>query len=226
MQNLWIAAWSKCPHHDIFCLSIGQWSETSDFLQENNAITNPVSMKCRGLGPFQTWSISRLLVSCTSSTFDILCLLPGSEQAQGFSFLPLWLYSISWTKRSLSCSWGQVWIFIVIFSERRNINMQIYIPSWLEWALLSLPVCSKNSFCIFEILHVKQSVMICLSLAVSFFTGCGSLSFCRFASSFFPGKWSMLHLWRIFYSNCCILNVTNTCNLLFVCVAKVYYNYL
>lgn len=127
MQNLWIAAWSKCPHHDIFCLSIGQWSETSDFLQENNAITNPVSMKCRGLGPFQTWSISRLLVSCTSSTFDILCLLPGSEQAQGFSFLPLWLYSISWTKRSLSCSWGQVWIFIVIFSERRNINMQIYI---------------------------------------------------------------------------------------------------
>lgn len=86
--------------------------------------------------------------------------------------------------------------------------------------MLFLTVCLKNPFCIFEILHIKQSVMISLILAVSFFMGCGSFSFCRFASSFISGRWSVLHLWIAFYSICYILYLTNTGNLMFVCVSN------
>lgn len=72
-------------------------------------------------------------------------------------------------------------------------KMQIYITILNAMGYAFLPVCLNNSFCISEILDIKQSVMIHLSLAVSFFTDRGLLSFCRF-STFIPGKWSVLYL--------------------------------
>lgn len=88
---------------------------------------------------------------------------------------------------------------MIIFDswERRNVVIsKLTKSSWLKWGLLLLPVCLKHSFCLFEILHIKQSVMICLSLAGSFVMECDS--FCRFASSCIPWKWSVLQLWILF----------------------------
>lgn len=98
------------------------------------------------------------------------------------------IYAISRPKRSLSFPWRQLWFFYSYLFRGEIFKMQIYITILTAMDFAFLPVCLNNSFCIFEILHIKQSVMIHLSLAVSFFTDCGLLSFCRFSTSI-PRKW-------------------------------------
>ena len=113
-----------------------------------------------------------------------------------------WVRAVSWLqlltmviifhfmpKSSLSCSWEQLWFFYsYLFRKKKYLTCEFTLPSWQERALLFLPVCLKNYFHIFGILHNKQSIMIHLSLAASFIMGCGSFSFCIFASSFIPKK--------------------------------------
>lgn len=105
--------------------------------------------------------------------------------------------------------------FYSYLSREEIFKMQIYITILTAMGFAFLPVCLNNSFCIFEILHIKQSVMIHLSLDVSFFMDCGLLSFCRF-STFTPRKWSVLSLQMVFFFIFCILYLTNTGDLLLV----------
>lgn len=109
----------------------------------------------------------------------------------------------------------QLWFFYsYLFREKKYLKCEFTLPSLLEWALLFLPLCLKNSFHIFEILHNKQSIMIHLSLTASLIMGYSSFSFCIFASYFIPRKQSVPHLWIAFCSTCCILYLINTGNLL------------
>lgn len=79
-----------------------------------------------------------------------------------------------------------------LLREKEYLKCKYMFTILTRMSLASL-VCMPEEFSVFESLHIKQPVMIHLSLAISFFTDSGLLSFFRFAS-FFPGKWIMLHL--------------------------------
>lgn len=125
-----------------------------------------------------------------------LCLLPEPEhQAHGSASAYCCVIIFYFRAHELFLRTNMI-IFDSL--ERRNVVKSKFTKSsWLKQGLLLLPVCLKHSFCLLEILHLKRSVMICLSLAGSFVMESGS--FFRFASSFIPWKWSVLQLWMVFY---------------------------
>lgn len=78
-----------------------------------------------------------------------------------------WLCPTLGPKGSWCCPWDNYGISFDSLERKNIVKCKSAVPFWLKWTLLFLPVCLKHSFCSLEILHIIQSVMISLSLAVS-----------------------------------------------------------